>query len=93
MKTTKTIPVIDDDEFIRLFESEDEDYLQYCDLDNVRRPGMETRTMDIDSQKSEFNATAGDQPLAWAGAIKTAPKDAATPEGIDRAIRDGFRRA
>jgi len=50
--------VIDDDEFVRLFEAEDESYLQYLDLDNPRRPGMETRTMAFDLPKPEFDAVA-----------------------------------
>jgi hypothetical protein len=35
----QTIPEIDNDEFIRLFEAKDERYLEYCDLENIQQPG------------------------------------------------------
>lgn len=50
------IPAIDDDEFIRLFEAEDERYLDYVDLDNGRQPGLEKRTIAFDLEKPEYDS-------------------------------------
>jgi len=36
-------PVISADEFDRLFDDGEVDILQYCDLENARRPGLEAR--------------------------------------------------
>ena len=36
------------EEFDRIFDEGEEDVLQYFDMDNIRRPGRETRTVAVD---------------------------------------------
>ncbi|MDR2703423.1 MAG: BrnA antitoxin family protein [Cellulomonadaceae bacterium] len=52
----KQIPEIEDEEFIRLFEAEDDSYLDYCDLENMQQPGLEKRTVAFDLRKPDYDS-------------------------------------
>jgi predicted HicB family RNase H-like nuclease len=40
--------MISAEEFDRLFDEGEVDILQFCDMDNVRRPGLEKQTVAVD---------------------------------------------
>ena len=43
-KETKTISA---EEFDKIFDEGKEDVLQYCDLNNIRRPGLEQKKVNL----------------------------------------------
>jgi hypothetical protein len=44
------------EEFDRLFDEGEVDILQYCDMDSIRRPGLEERTVAVDLPVRVFDA-------------------------------------
>jgi len=48
--------IISAEEFDRLFDDGEVDILQYCDLNNIRRPGQEARTVAVDLPAPVFDA-------------------------------------
>jgi hypothetical protein len=47
---------ISNEELDRLFDEGEEDILQYFDVENARRPGLETRTVAVDLPARVFDA-------------------------------------
>jgi hypothetical protein len=46
---------ISNEELDRLFDEGEEDILQYFDVENARRPGLETRTVAVDLPARVFD--------------------------------------
>ena len=55
-ETVRREPVISTEEFDRLFDEGEVDILQYCDLENARQPGLETRTVAVELPVSVHDA-------------------------------------
>ena len=73
---------INAEEFDRIFDEGEEDVLQYFDMDNIRRPGRETRTVAVDLPVRVLEAV--EQQSQATGSLKSELHESSIEERVQR---------